>query len=329
MHTTFQFAHPLIFALSLVAVVLLAAYRFFYFKPAAYTYPLARWLQEKFGTSNHIAPKVLFFLRLASLAILAFLMGKPQLVDMQSKISVEGVDMVLVLDVSGSMQLFDDPAKPEARIEIAKREAIRFIDRRPDDPMGLVLFGKEAVSRVPVTLDHKLLKTIVSDTQLGVIPHDGTMLSKALLVACARLKKSNAKSKVIILLTDGAPTPGDSPPQAAVALAQQLGIKIYTIGIGADVAYMMDPFFGAVPVDSSFNRQLLKQIAEYTKGHYFEARNAGELREIYDMIDQLEKTRHETPIFANIYDWFVPFVWLVILLLGLEIVCSALIWRVL
>ncbi len=248
MQTTFQFAHPYILIASLFAVIMLAVYRMWYYKPAAYKYPLAHWLQEKIGTTSHIAPMVLFALRFTALGTLAFLLAKPQLVDMQSKVSVEGVDMVLALDVSGSMQLFDDPNKPEQRIEIAKREAIRFIDRRPDDPMGLVIFGREAVSRVPVTLDHKLLKSIIADIHIGVIPENGTMLSKAILISCARLKKSKAKSKVIILLTDGAPTPGDSPPEAAVTLAQQLGIKVYTIGIGADVAYMRDPFFGNVPV---------------------------------------------------------------------------------
>jgi Ca-activated chloride channel family protein len=319
------FAYPYTFFFTIPVLVTLLVYRAKFFKPASYTYPLARLFKTKPLLPAHY---ILHTLRFLSLVILAFLIGKPQLADTASKIQVEGVDIILALDVSGSMQCIDDikSGYSPTRLEIAKQEALRFVDKRESDPIGLVLFGRDAVSRVPLTLDKKILKDVLSTTHLGIISEDGTVLAKSILVAASRLKSAKAKSKIIILLTDGQPSPEDSSCQQALEVAKKLGIKIYTIGIGGDVGYFNHPHFGLVPVGSSLHRELLQAIAHETGGRFFEASKQDELRAIYDQIDRLEKTEYDETIFSNYYDIFIPFVWLVIGFVSLEFILSSFVW---
>lgn len=322
-----QFAHPWALYISLPIVVALIWYRVFRYQPMHYSYPLARWLQEKLPTKGLWIQRLLLACRVSTLVILSVLVAKPQLVDIRSQVNVEGVAIALVMDVSGSMQCFDDLQEQTPRLDVAKKEAIRFINKRTDDPIALVIFGAEAVSRVPLTMDKALLRSVIDQLHIGVVSPNGTMLSKAMMLACARLKQATAKSRIMIVLTDGQPTPGDMPPAAAVACAKSLGIKIYTIGIG-DVGYLIHPLMGAVAVGSELNRQLLQAIAQETGGQFFEARKPQELRHIYDAIDRLERTVIETPIFQNVYDWFIPGVWACIFLVLAELLIS-LVWRVL
>lgn len=253
--------------------------------------------------------------RLLVLIVLVLLCAKPQLVDTRSSIIVEGIDIMLVMDVSGSMGYIDYEDDRRSRIEIAKDEAIRFIQKRTHDAIGLVIFGNEAVSRAPLTLDKPLLTSFVKTLDLGIINPDGTLLATALVTAANRLKHSKAASKVMILLTDGEPSEGDYDPQVALEIAKKLGIKIYTIGIGSDEErFMQHPFYGIVRAPK-INSALLTRLAQETGGRFFIARNAKDMRTIYDTIDQLEKTKQETPIFSKYYDVFVPVIWLLIGLL--------------
>jgi Ca-activated chloride channel family protein len=324
------FAYPYTFFITIPLFIFILWYRANFFKPASYTYPLARLLHKK--TSFLPAHYILYALRLVSLLTLIFLIAKPQTVDVTSKVQVEGVDIILALDVSGSMQCIDDPQQARTggsvptRLELAKQEALRFVDKRGSDPIGLVLFGREAVSRVPLTLDKKILKEVLGDIHLGIINDEGTVLSKSIIVAASRLKNAKAKSKVIILLTDGQPSPEDSSYEAAVEIARKLGIKIYTIGIGGDVGYFNHPQVGLIPVGSSLNKELLQFLADQTGGRFFEARKQNELRAIYDQIDRLEKTDYEETIFSNYYDIFVPFVWFILGLMFFEILLSSFVW---
>lgn len=323
------FAFPLVLFFSLLLFLGVVWYRARFFKPASYLYPLAPFLYRH--ATMPVASAVLYLLRFLTLLLLAVLIARPQLVDVQSTIHGDGVDIVLVLDVSGSMQCVDDPQQGPlvTRLEVAKKEALRFVDKRSSDSLGLVLFGREAVSRVPLTLDKKMLKDVIANVHLGVVPDEGTVLAKSIVVAASRLKNATSKSKVMILLTDGQPSPEDSSYESAIAIARELGIKIYTIGVGGDVGYFQHPQFGLVPVGSSLNRELLQFIARETGGRFFEARQQEELRAIYDQIDRLEKTDREETIFSNYYDIFIPFVWLAIGLMFAELILSTLVWFIL
>lgn len=321
-----QFAYPYILYVTIPLVALLLWYRMFRYRSMSYQYPLARWLQQQLGMSSLWVTRVMVLLRVVTLLTLGILVAKPQWVDQRSQVQVDGIAMALVLDVSGSMQCFDDPQNPEQRIEVAKREAIRFVTKRTNDPIALVIFGATAVSRVPLTMDKLLLRDVIDQLQIGIINPEGTVLSKAMLLGIARLKQAPSKSKVMILLTDGQPMNDDVAPQAAIELARQFGIRVYTIGIGNDVSYLMHPIMGAVPVASELNRQLLQVIAKETGGQFFEARNPKQLRTIYDHIDQLEKTKIETPSYNDAYDWFIPFVWLCIVCMSAELMLSTMKW---
>ncbi len=301
-------------------------YRWKFYKSPVYRYSLVSSLVVVGQAVQIPYKKILNMLRCISLVGLALLIARPQLVDQHSKVLVEGVDMMLVLDVSGSMQLFDDLNDSRSRIEVAKQEAINFVKKRENDPIGLVLFANEAVSRCPATLDKKLLESIIQNTELGLINPDGTMLSKGLIMALNRLRRSTSKSKIVILLTDGAPSPGDLDPRAVIELAKKYGVKLYTIGIGSEGGYFEHPVFGIQRVGMPLNKGLLLQLAKSTGGHFFEASNPRELAQIYSQIDALEKTEYETNVYHNYYDIFVPFLWALIGIILLELVLARIVW---
>lgn len=323
------FAHPYTFFITIPLLLAAVWYRTYWYKPIRYVYPLAAWLQ--YARSNVFLRYLFFAVRAFSLMLLSFLIAQPQLVDVDTTVHGEGVALMMVLDVSGSMQLVDDPRNTHAqtRLQLAKAEAIRFIDKRQTDQIGLVLFGQEAMARVPLTLDKKILKEVIDELHIGVIPENGTVLSKGMILAAARLQPAPAVSKVMIVLTDGQPSPHDDAPQTALAIAKKLGIKIYTIGIGGDVGYRMIPGYGVVAEGAALNKELLQHIARETGGRFFEANRQHELRAIYDQIDSLEKSAYTTTVFSNYRDIFIPFVWLVIGLMALEIFLSTLVWALL
>jgi len=258
------------------------------------------------------------------------LVARPQWIDQTSQVNIKGIDIVISLDVSGSMQIFDDLKDRRQRIEVAKAEAIRFIEKRKNDPIGLVIFANQALSRSPLTLDKIFLKGIVGSTKLGMLNPNGTHLGTGLALAVNRLKNSVAKSKVVILLTDGEPTPDENiEPQMAIDLAKEFGVKVYTIGIGSDSGgYMQHPFGGIVRArEGSINFGLLRKIADQTGGKFFRASNARDMRKIYDTIDLLEKTEHKTNVFHRYYEAFLSFIWILLLLLGIELALRFFIWR--
>lgn len=321
-----RFAHPAVLYFLVPTVLICAWIRARWHKSAVYRYPLTHHLVSQNKTTKHPFKKIFFLIRFVMLALLAFLIAKPQLVDTSSKIKVEGIDIILTIDVSGSMQIQDDKNDDRPRVEIAKDEAIRFINKRTNDALGLVIFGQDAVSRCPLTLDKHILRSIVKDLAVGVIDPQGTVLATGLITAVNRLKNSKAKSKVIILLTDGEPSENDIPPKIAIEAAKKLGIKVYTIGIGSDKEVkVMHPFYGMM-VMPKVNADLLTLIAQETGGKFFMARNAKDMRTIYDTIDSLEKTETEAPIFSNYWDIFIPFVCIVLALVFLELLLSTFVW---
>jgi Ca-activated chloride channel homolog len=323
----FQLKFPFIFIGGMVWLFCLAWYLWKYKKNIRYRYSRVSQFFTKIKTKAW-GKYILRLVRFAALSLLVFIIARPQLVDTTSKKHIDGIDIMLVLDVSNSMMLFDDLSDRRSRIVIAKAEAIKFVEKRPDDQIGLVIFGRDAVSRCPLTYDKHLIQDIITKLELGVINPDGTVLSRAIVVAANRLKTSKAKSKIMILLTDGEPTQGlDLPPSQAVDIAQQLGIKIYTIGIGGEHGGLIeDPIFGVQAMGFHLNQKLLESIAKSTGGKSFEAKNSKDLEKIYGIIDSLEKTEYETTIFSNYYDIFIPFLAFALLLMLVEVFFSTWIW---
>jgi Ca-activated chloride channel homolog len=305
---------------TLVAAVMMWKLR----KGSVYHYSLITSLRAHGLTSSHPYKKILGSMRFLFLLALALLSAKPQVVDPHSKVHIEGVDMVLALDVSASMQFNDFDER--TRLEVARQEALRFINKRDHDPIGLVLFGKHALSRCPLTLDKRMLHALLSEVKIGIVDADGTVLSRGLLLAVNRLKNSVAKSKIIILLTDGEPSEHDLPIKVALEAAKKFGIKIYTIGIGSqEQQYMMHPLFGYILLPK-VNKELLDLLAHETGGTSFLAKNPDDMRSIYNTIDSLEKTAYETDLFSNYYDIFVPFALILCLLLLSELILATWVW---
>lgn len=295
-------------------------------KTVVYRYALGHALKKNNVGVSHLYKKVFFVLRLLTLLILALIIAKPQIVDSRSKIPVQGIDIVLVLDVSGSMQFRDYEDDERSRFEVAKAEAVHFIEKRDNDALGLVLFAKDTVSRCPITFDKQLLKDVVDDLQLGVIDSDGTMLITGIVTAANRLKHANAKTKVMIVLTDGEPSEGDMDPSVGIDVAKKLGIKIYTVGIGSEQEQMFrHPLYG-IMAKPKVNKALLTKIATETGGHYFLAHSAADMRRIYDTIDALEKTDHEVPMFSLYYDLLIPGVAIIMAMIFGELLLSTYVW---
>ncbi len=323
----FRFEQPWLFVISLGIVGAAMLWRWARYKPILFRYSLGSQLIADKKVSSHPYAKLLYLFRVLIFLTLAFLTGKPQLVDSRSNIIVEGIDIVLTLDASGSMQLQDYSDDERSRFDIAKDEAIRFIGKRPNDAIGLVIFGKAALCRCPVTMDKKILTELIENLSLGDIDPEATMLSTALITAINRLKSSSVQSKVIILLTDGEPSPGDVDPQAAIEIARKFGIKIYTIGIGSDKdETMFHPFFGGIIQKPKVNAALLKEIARKTGGTFFMAQNDRDMRTIYDTIDRLERTRHESPLYSRYFDIYGWLALAVILVLLLEQLLASTFW---
>ncbi len=323
--TSFQFVYPYLFLLLIPVLLLILYAKRFWYTGTVYKYSLGAQLQTHGHASTHPHKKILALMRVVVFLLLIFVIPMPQLVDVHSKTSMHGIDIVLVLDISGSMQGIDDEKDPRSRIAIAKEEALHFVNKRTNDSIGLVLFAWEAFSRCPLTLDKKMVRDIIADVQIGLLDPNETCISTALVTAANRLKNSPAKSKIIILLTDGAPSESDLDSQVAISIAKQLGIKIYTIGVGGYKPYFFVPGLGMVPTQG-YDKKLLQTIAHDTGGQYFKAHDAKDMRGVYDTIDALEKTKYEVDRYTHSHDIFMPFIFAALILLCFELILSSLIW---
>ncbi len=321
------FAYGSLLYILIPALVILAWLRWRFYKGAVYLYPLTPSLRMRGYTTRHPHKKIVAVLRFLTLILLALLIAKPQLFDTRSTIKVEGIDIMLVLDVSGSMQAPHHSSDDRSRITVAKEEAIHFVQKRTNDAIGLVIFGNDALSRCPLTADKIIVRDIIHELDIGVIDADGTLLAKGIMTAANRLKNSNAKSKIMIVLTDGAPSENDLNPAVALEVARRLGIKIYTVGIGDNQEIMVrHPTHGLIVMRTVLNKPLLTQIAQETGGTFFEAKHPDDMRRIYDTIDKLERTEIEAPLFNNGIDWFMPLVWCALILILIECIATSLVW---
>lgn len=273
------------------------------------------------------ARHILFVLRLATLALLIIALARPKTIERGGSSSTEGLSIAMAIDISSSMLAQD--FKPD-RLSVAKDEAINFVSGRPDDRIAVVAFAGESFTQCPLTSDHASAVNLLNQLTTGII-EDGTAIGLGLANAVARLKEDNAKSKVIILLTDGVNNKGEIAPLTAADMAQSLGIRVYTIGIGKN-GYA--PYPVQTPVGVQFQQMevqidenILQEIANKTGGQYFRATNGEKLSEIYEQIDKMEKTIFEKDEEVNYIDHFMPFLKLAILILLIEILLSNTIFR--
>jgi Ca-activated chloride channel family protein len=272
-------------------------------------------------TANPIKRHGKTILRVLVLALIAAAAARPQTGRSESSIRTEGIDIMLVLDTSGSMQAQD--FQPNNRLFVAKEVVKEFIPKRTHDRIGLVVFSAEALSQCPLTLDHDVLLGLVDKVDFGML-QDGTAIGVALATACNRLKDSKAKSRVVVLLTDGQNNAGMISPSTAADIAKSLGIKVYTIGVGTR-GYapfpVEDPVFGRrlVQMQVDLDEGTLRDIAKKTGGEYFRATDTEELKKIYEQIDRLEKSTIETKTFTNYTEKYLIFAVPALLLLVLEL----------
>lgn len=258
-------------------------------------------------------------LRILALGFIIIAIARPQTSSSRKNVKSEGIDIVLTLDVSTSMLAED--FKPN-RMESAKKTAIEFIDKRPNDRIGLVIFAGESYTQIPVTIDHAVVKNVLAQIETGKIK-DGTAIGDGLSTAVSRLKDSKSKSKVVILLTDGVNNTGFIAPETAAELARTFDIKTYTIGIGTigKAPYPFKTPFGIryQNVDVDLDEPTMQKISDLTNGKYFRATDNKSLQKIYDEIDELEKTEIDIAYFNDYTEEFLFFALIGFALIALEL----------
>lgn len=268
-----------------------------------------------------------FLIRWILIALLIFILARPQSTERWQHDVTEGIDIVLALDVSTSMLAMD--FKPN-RIEAAKEIAIEFVSGRKNDRIGLVVFAGESFTQCPLTTDHPVVINLMNELKTGVL-EDGTAIGMGLATAVNRLRESEARSKVIILLTDGENNQGEISPVMAAEIAAHYGITIYTVGVGSrgTAPYPFETPFGrrVEDVEVKIDEDMLRQVANLTGGAYFRATDNAKLKEIYQEIDAMEKSKIEVQKYSHRYDEYWIFALVAAALLLLEILMRNTIFR--
>ncbi len=249
-----------------------------------------------------------FALQCVAIAALIVALARPQTHDARSNSRIMGTDIVLALDISGSMGAKD--FKPN-RFEAAKEVATKFVNQRSNDNMGLVTFAGESLSLMPLTTDRAALVNAIANIQMGDL-NDGTAIGDGLASSINRITSGTAKSKSIILLTDGTNNAGDVPPATAAQIARQKGIKVYTIGVGTNQKIeITDPYgFSSTQMEAKIDEASLKSIARQTGGKFFRATDERMLKKVFEEIDSLEKTAIDVDRFTLTEENFMPWVWI-------------------
>lgn len=272
---------------------------------------------------------ILPVLRILALVLFVVAFARPQAGTENREVSSEGIDIMLALDVSGSMKAED--FKPHNRLYVAKEEIKKFVQKRTSDRIGLVIFSQSSFTQCPLTLDYGILLNFLDQVKFGMIK-DGTAIGMALANCVNRLRESPSKSKVIILLTDGVNNAGQIDPLTAATIAKTMNVKIYTIGAGkpGNAMYPVDdPIFGKryIYMPNEIDEETLQQIAQKTGGKYFRARSEKELEDIYSEIDGMEKTEIKVSEYVQYRELFSMFVMFGLGLLVLEMFLSQTIFR--
>ena len=272
---------------------------------------------------------LLFALKMAALALLIVALARPQSSSTNSTSNIEGIDIVMAMDVSGSMLARD--LKPD-RLTAAKTVASDFVKDRPGDRMGLVIFSGETFTQVPLTTDHAVMLNMLGEMKNGLV-EDGTAIGDGLATAVSRLKDSEAVSKVVILLTDGLNNAGSVDPYTAAEMAKLFGVRVYTIGVGSygTAPYPVQTPFGTQiqQMKVEIDEKLLASVAGMTGGKYFRATSNQKLDEVYQEIDKLERSKIEVTEFRRLHEEFYPLVAWALALLLLEFLLRKTIFRTL
>lgn len=314
-----KFLHPGILWLLLVLIPLI----YWYFRKQHNAYPsmgmstLAPFV--KFGNSWKVwILHICFVLRLIAIAAVIVALARPQSHDTLKNSRVLGTDIVLAMDISGSMSATD--FKP-TRFAAAKEVATAFVNSRPNDNMGLVVFAGESLSLMPLTNDRAALVNAIANVEMGDL-NDGTAIGDGLSSAINRISQGKAKSKSIILLTDGSNNAGDVPPVTAAQIAKQKGIKIYTIGVGTNGKMQIaDPYgFSTTTLETKIDEPLLTSMAKMTGGKYFRARDERMLKHVFQEIDSLEKSSIDVNSVTLTQEEFMPWIWIAFAALALSLI---------
>jgi Ca-activated chloride channel family protein len=327
-----SFAHPWLLLL-LLLVPVLAWLKGKAGRPSAFVYSSVGLVRNIVGLNRSNIGRVLLRIRWLALTLLLVALARPRLGEGHAKIRASGIDIVIAIDLSGSMAAedFELKGEPASRVTIAKDVIRQFVRKRTGDRIGLVAFAGRAYIASPLTLDHDFLLQNLDRLNIGTL-EDGTAIGSAISAGANRLRDLQAKSKILVLMTDGENNAGKVPPITAAEAAQALGIRTYTIGVGskgmARVPYT-DPFGrkGYVEQKVDIDEETLTKIADMTGGKYFRASNTAGFRKIYEEIDQLEKTEVEVKKYQRyreLYPWFV-LAGTVFLLL--EIILANTVWR--
>ncbi len=320
----FHFADPWY----LLALIVIPVMIFWYLKNAGKNsgklkYSDIRLLRDLGKTFKQRIRHILFVLRVFAVILFIIALARPQSGSKEEKISTEGVDIVLAMDVSSSMLAED--FKPNNRLQAAKIVAEEFIKGRINDRIGMVVFAGESFTQCPLTLDYGVLLTLLKEIKIADQNWDGTAIGMGIANGVNRLRDSKAKSKIIILLTDGVNNKGQIDPITAARIAQALKIKIYTIGAGTQGTAMYpvdDPVFGRryVPMEVKIDEKVLREIARITAGKYYRATNTKKLREIYNEIGEMEKTKIEINEYTRYTELFLYYLAFGLIFLLVEVI---------
>jgi len=314
-----SFASPAYLWLLLIIPLLVAFYIIRQHKTSpSLTLSSVNRLSDMSGSARTILRHVLFAFRMIIIASLIIIIARPQSTDYWEDVSTEGIDIIMAMDISSSMLARD--FKPD-RLEAAKNVATEFISGRPHDRMGLVIFSGESFTQCPLTTDHAVLINLMRDMQSGMI-EDGTAIGLGLATAVNRIKDSDAKSKVIILLTDGVNNRGEIAPVTAAEIAATMGVRVYTIGVGSRG---MAPYPVQTPAGIRYqnmqveiDEEVLGEIANMTGGNYYRATDNESLNKIYNEIDQLEKSKINVQELSRKREEYMPLALIMASLLLLE-----------
>ena len=315
------FANP-VYLWLLLLIPLLVLFYFFRqrFTSPALTFSAVEKLRDISGSWRIVLRHALFAFRMIVLACLVIIIARPQSTDYWEDVSTEGIDIVMAMDISSSMLARD--FKPD-RLEAAKNVATEFISGRPHDRIGLVIFSGESFTQCPLTTDHAVLINLLREMQSGMI-EDGTAIGLGLATAINRIKDSDAKSKVIILLTDGVNNRGEIAPLTAAEIAKTMNVRVYTIGVGSRgrAPYPVQTPAGIRYRDMmvEIDEEVLREIAGMTGGNYYRATDNESLNEIYTEIDRLEKSKINVQELSRKKEEFMPLALIMAALLLLEII---------
>lgn len=330
-----EFVNPAFFLL-LFLIPLVIGWRYLQYKknvrsPDAHlTLPSLEAIENTRSWRSFLYP-LLGVLRILSFVAIVCALARPQEILKEEEVTAEGIDIMMIMDLSSSMLAQD--FNPD-RLSVSKRVAQEFVDKREYDRIGLVVFAGESFTQCPLTTDHRVVKDFLANLQCGLL-EDGTALGMGLASAVNRLKESAAKSKIVILLTDGVNNAGYIKPITAAEIAEEFDVKVYTIGVGtqgqarspvrrrSDGSYI----FGMARVE--IDEKLLTEIADMTEGKYYRATTEASLEAIYAEIDQLEKTEIQTSSFRRYTEEFRKFLFFGLLFLLIEIVLRMSIFRTL